>query len=146
MLDREDTRVEREGYLWNRPDIVELKGNSRTTLSMTWFRFGGKEDSSQDSLLARYLGAVYFYSAGSDIAYRGYVYLGFGCDVELASCADQDDDTLVVHRSSDGTLERLFVESPDRPFYLERDERNLDLARLVITFVPSAEPRSGSAE
>ncbi len=80
---------------------------------------------------------MYFYSSGSDVAYRGYVYLGFGCDVNLAACEDPDDDTLVVHRSSDGTPERLFVESPDRPFYLERDEKDRDLARLVITFVPS---------
>ena len=36
--------------------------------------------------------------------------------------------------------ESLFVESADRPFYLERDNDDSDLARIVITFVPSAEP------
>ena len=55
------------------------------------------------------------------------------------------DDTLVVHESSDGTTEQLFLESPDRPFYLERDGDNRQLARVVITFVPNADETSGSA-
>ena len=45
----------------------------------------------------------------------------------------------------DGTTERLFVESPDRPFYLERDKEDPELGRLVITFVPGADAGSGDA-
>lgn len=52
-------------------------------------------------------------------------------------CSHPGDDTMVLHVSSDGTIEQLFLESSDRPFYLERDTENRQLARLVITFVPT---------
>lgn len=35
------------------------------------------------------------------------------------------------------------MESPDRPFYLVRDKQDPELARVVITFVPSVEAGSG---
>ena len=66
--------------------------------------------------------------------------MAFGCGVDLAVCEEFDDDTLIFHRSSDGATENLFVESPDRPFYLERDKEDPALGRLVITFVPSSTP------
>ena len=40
---------------------------------------------------------------------------------------------------ADGVREYLFVESADRPFYLERSKEDPDLARIVITFVPSVD-------
>ena len=47
------------------------------------------------------------------------------------------DDTLFYYYDpADGVKEYLFVESPDRPFYLERDSDDPDLGRIVITFVP----------
>ena len=54
-------------------------------------------------------------------------------------CSYPGDDTMVLHTSADGTMEQLFLESPHRPFYLERDTENRQLARLVITFVPTPE-------
>lgn len=101
--------------------------------------FHGECDSPANFYL-RDIGAVSFYEAGADIPYRGYVYLAFGCGVDLAACEEFDDDTLIFHRSSDGTTENLFVESPDRPFYLERDKDDPALGRLVVTFVPSSTP------
>ena len=85
----------------------------------------------------RSISSVSFYETGADIPYRGYVYLAFGCGVDLAACEEFDDDTLIFHRSSDGATENLFAESSDRPFYLERDKEDPALGRLVVTFVPS---------
>ena len=60
----------------------------------------------------------------------------------LSNCSD---DTKSFRRHPDGVEELLFVESPDRPFYLERDKEDLDLGRIVITFVPDAGPSSVAA-
>ena len=112
------------------PKVLELDVDGRTSIRV--IRPGGAKDSAEDAVHVRELRSVRFLDT-----YRGYEYLGFGCGVDLAVCEDSVDDTLVYHRSADGTLERLFVESPDRPFYLERDRENRDLARLVITYVPT---------
>lgn len=125
-----------EGYLDDR-GTVELDAHGRMTLQVTRFVLGGRNDSSEDGVYVRELEAVYFSAEGAQLAYSGYVYLGFGCGVGLGECEDHVDDTLVYHRLSNGKLERLFVESSDRPFYLERDEQNRDLGRLMITFVPN---------
>ena len=95
--------------------------------------------------MVRSFGVLRFYEADSDTYYRSYGYLFRGCGVDT-SCWDSDDDTLFVYRSSDGTTERLFVESPERPFYLERDKEDSELARLVITFVPALDAGSENAE
>ena len=73
-----------------------------------------------------------FFDAGANVPYEIYQY-------DSLWCTDSSDDMSCVHNRSDGATERLFVASPDRPFYLERDQENLDLGRLVITFVPTAE-------
>ena len=127
------------------PKVLELDVDERKSIRV--IRSGGAKDSTEDAVHVRELRSVRFLDTGAFAPYRGYEYLGFGCGVDLAVCEDSVDDTLVYHRSADGALERLFVESPDRPFYLERDSENQDLARLVITYVPTPpEPVSaGSA-
>ncbi len=40
-------------------------------------------------------------------------------------------------------MERLFVRSAARPFYLERDKQDGDLGRMVVTFVPGADAVAG---
>ncbi len=122
------------------PYVLELDVDERVSVTVIRSIPAGAKDSAEDGVYVRELSAVYFFAEEAVFAYRGYAYLGFGCGVELAACEDSDDDSLVFHRSAGGALERLFVESPDRPFYLERDEQNRDLARLVITFVPAQPP------
>ena len=100
----------------------------------------GVVDSQEDGYLVSFFGAVYFYETGESDPYRSYEYKYVVCDGEGSGC--WDDLTLIFHERPDGTKEYLFVESPDRPFFLERDEENLDLGRIVITFVPSAEDGS----
>ena len=121
-----------------RSGIVNLDSNEKLRFSALSIFYG--ECGSPANFHLRDIGAVSFYEAGADIPYRGYVYLAFGCGVDLAVCEEFDDDTLIFHRSSDGATEDLFVESPDRPFYLERDKDDPALGRLVVTFVPSSAP------
>ena len=121
-----------------RSGIFNLDSNEKLRFSARSTFFG--ECGSPANFHLRDIGAVSFYEAGADIPYRGYVYLAFGCGVDLAACEEFDDDTLIFHRSSDGATENLFVESPDRPFYLERDKDDPALGRLVVTFVPSSAP------
>ena len=80
---------------------------------------------------------VYFYDEDGENPYKSYQYPGYRCNGN-STCEDAGDDTTVVHLRSDGVRENLFVESPERPFYLERDEEDVDLGRIVITYVPSA--------
>ena len=122
-----------------RSGIFNLDSNERLRFS-AFSAFHGECDSPANFYL-RDIGTVSFYEAGADIPYRGYVYLAFGCGVDLAVCEEFDDDTLIFHRSSGGATENLFVESSDRPFYLERDKEDPALGRLVVTFVPSPDPR-----
>lgn len=122
----------------SRSGIFDLDSNER----LRFLASSGIVDASDSpaNFYLRSISSVSFYEAGADIPYRGYVYLSFGCGVDLAACEEFDDDTLIFHRSSDGATENLFVESPDRPFYLERDKEDPDLGRLVVTFVPSSAP------
>ena len=110
-------------------DIFDLNSREKRI-----FRRGvlGPRDSPADNILVRGFGRIEFFDTGAHIPYEIY---GYG----TRRCPDSTDDTLCVYDRSDGATERLFVESPDRPFYLERDKENLDLGRLVITFVPRAE-------
>lgn len=144
---RESMRVEiamlnifilaREGdHPSGRSGIVELKSMERVRLSMhTGFGGGG---GPADNIHVRSFGAIYFYEAAAERPYKSYEYGFSGCGADAkGDCGE--DDTQVLFPSSDGAMHRLFVPSPDRPFYLERDKENTDLGRLVITFVPRAE-------
>lgn len=119
----------------SRSGIFDLDSNERLRFRAS----SGIVDASDSpaNFYLRSISSVSFYETDADIPYRGYVYLAFGCGVDLATCEEFDDDTLILHRSSDGTTENLFVESSDRPFYLERDTEDPALGRLVVTFVPS---------
>ncbi len=86
----------------------------------------------EPNVLVRLFSGIRFHEEGSEDPYRSYDYPHSRCVYPV--CRDPQHE----YQSSDGTWERLFVESPDRPFYLERDE-DPELARIVITFVPSAE-------
>ena len=118
--------------------IFSLASDERRTFEMA---IRGVTDTAADNRYLRWFGRIRFYEANSDTHYRSYSYHG-EC---TPNCLGVDDDTLIVYRSSDGTKERLFVESPDRPFYLERDTEDPDLGRLVITFVPEADTGSEDA-
>ena len=76
---------------------------------------------------------MHFFLEGDAEPYRSYTYRDWGCDGPCES-----DDRYRFATSPDGTRDRLFVESPGRPFYLEHDKEDHDLARIVITFVPGA--------
>ena len=84
----------------------------------------------EPNVLVRGFSRIRFYDERAEDPYRTY-------DYPHSSWAGSDAQ--YQHQLSDGTWERLFVESPDRPFYLERDDDDPELARIVITFVPSAE-------
>ena len=82
---------------------------------------------------------VAFFEDGSEQPYRSYSY-------EVSWCGDDECSAEnYIHRSSDGTEERLFVESAERPFYLEADESFPIVDRVVIIFVPSAEEGAENA-
>ena len=140
MLDLDDshnwsTNISADDWTYSRRSgIFNLDRNAK----LRFFASSGFVDpnDSPANFYLRSIGAVSFYEAGADIPYRGYVYLAFGCGVDLTDCEEFDDDSLIFHRSSDGATENLFVESSDRPFYLERDKEDPALGRLVVTFVP----------
>ena len=104
----------------------------------------GPQDSPEDNYLVRSFRRIGFFQEDSDASYKSYDYPLAGCrDVPLGS--DCSDDMWISYTRSDGPGERLFVRSPDRPFYLERDGEDLDLGRIVITFVPDADASSAAA-
>lgn len=132
------------------PEISTDDANYRSTSGILNFNSGERSTFSirgrfvdanhfPDNFYVGSVGTIRFYSSSADTVIASYIYEEFGCGVGLGSCDGAVDDTLVFHRASDGTLERLFVESPDRPFYLERDRDDPDLGRLVITFSPRAD-------
>ena len=100
--------------------------------------FGGV-DSEEDGKEVRRFCAIHFFDSQSDSPYKSYVYHLSRCGSD-PDCWDSNDDTLIEYTRTDGVTETLFVESPDRPFYLERDQDDLDVGRIVITFVPDADP------
>ena len=98
------------------------------------------QDTSEDNIGLTYFHELHFFDAASDTPYQSYVYLAH----KYVRDAHGGDDVWLYERS-DGAMERLFVRSPERPFYLERDKEDGDLGRLVITFVPSADATAGGA-
>ena len=116
--------------------ILTLESDEMTTFRMSAF---GGVDSDEDGLEVRRFSRIHFYDSHSDIPYRSYAYHFSWCGSNSA-CWESEDDTLIEYTRTDGVKETLFVESPDRPFYLERDGDDLELGRIVITFVPDAEP------
>ena len=124
------------GGLHYRSGILDPDSKERITFSINTGL--GPRDSAEDNVYVRNFGEIHFYDAGADTPYRSYVYQGDGCGVDL-TCWDSHDDTMFVYTRSDGVKERLFVQSPTRPFYLERDKDDSELGRLVITFAPIAD-------
>ena len=77
---------------------------------------------------------IFFYAPGAEKPFVGYADGHLGC---LRAWLYFGRDTPCMYDEG-GALERrdsLFRESPDRPFYLERDADDEELGRLVITFV-----------
>ena len=112
--------------------MIILERGARETFEAT-VSIGGWDGYLQNNTLVWAFTEIHFFEEGSDDPYRSYVY-------PIAQCEpDCSYDRNIRHRSSNGTWERLFVESQDRPFYLERDRDDPDLARIVITFVPSVD-------
>ncbi len=122
--------------------IIVLESGERRFVGMTTGL--GQRDSSEDNLHVAGFNRLMYYDAESDRPYRSYAYRSFRCSLgAFERCVDARDDALWIHERSDGTEERLFVKSPERPFYMERDKQDGDLARLVITFVPSPDAVAG---
>ena len=121
--------------------ILSLMRGESATFEVTAYDL---KDSAQDSDLVRSFSRIEFYDESSDIPYRIYYYPIGRCR-DVPSGSDCSDDAWTHRRYRDLKDERLFVESPDRPFYLERDSEDPELGRIVITFVPSAEGIGPSA-
>lgn len=127
-----------------RSGVVDLASNEKVTFSMVQ-GLGVRDPVNDvwDSVYVRWFREAHFYEPDADSPYKSYVYESIDC---LGVYCDQPgDDSQVLYESSDGATEQLFLESPDRPFYLERDADNRRLARVVITFVPSADPIAASS-
>ena len=118
--------------LHRRSGIFVLASNERMIFAMETHGY-----VPADGRFVRDLREVYFYADDSETPYKSFLYPGYRCE-GVSTCEDAADDTTVVHLRSDGVRENLFVESPERPFYLERDEEHVDLGRIVITYTPSA--------
>ena len=117
--------------------ILALDNDERTTLAMS--PGAGPRESPVNIRYIRLFAALHFYRLGAHTPYRSYVYDTWWCGPDVT-----DDTSCVYYRRSDGAVDRLFERSPDRPFYLERDREDLNLARLVVTFEPSGVPGSES--
>ena len=124
--------------------IFDLSADEKRTFPMVVV-FGG-DGRGEDNRLVHGFSAIMFYGKESDVPYASYVYQGYGCG-EGVYCYDLDDDeldrALTYFRGTDGKKERLFVQDPDRPFYLERDREDRGLGRIVIMFVPAADAEAG---
>ena len=121
--------------------IVVLKSGERRVFEIS--TTSSVRDSADDNRLVRSFRRIEFFEQDSETSFRSYYYSLRGCR-DVPPGADCSDGAW-VHQRADGTEERLFVESPDRPFYLERDREDPDLARIVITFVPEASAGSVDA-
>ena len=126
----------------NLSPILALDRDETITLAMkTYTSCGaGLPEGNATNVFVRLLRAIHFLDV---IPVASYVYESHECIGFF--CSQPGDDRLVLHESSDGTTEQLFLKSPDRPFYLERDGDSLKLARVVITFVPTGGRISGSS-
>ena len=127
-----------------RSGVIDLESNEKVTFSMVQ-GLGVRDPVNDvwDSVYVRWFREAHFYEPDADSPYKSYVYESIDC--LGVYCDEPGDDSQVLHESSDGATEQLFLESPDRPFYLERDADNRRLARVVITFVPSADPIAASS-
>ncbi|MDD9989992.1 MAG: hypothetical protein OXQ31_27240 [Spirochaetaceae bacterium] len=112
---------------------MHLEGNETRSfsISVAVASVTDSPDSAADSYVVRNFAGIEFFEEEADRPYKVYGYGYPRCPGGGYRC----DDEMLVY----GSQERLFVESPTRPFYLERDKDDLDLARIVITFVPNAE-------
>ncbi len=115
--------------------IMALRSGETRAFEMAAFDL---RDSAEDNDLVRAPFRIEFFEENSDAPYKSYDYPLAGCR-DVAPGSGCSDDAWVHQRHPDGTEERLFVKSPDRPFYLERDSKDSELARIVITFVPDAD-------
>ena len=114
--------------------IVSLKNDEIRTFEMSLL---GPQDSPEDNYLVRSFRRIGFFEENSNASYKSYDYPFAGCG-EVPPGSECSDDMWISYTRSDGPGERLFVSSADRPFYLERDGEDMDLGRIVITFVPDA--------
>ena len=130
--------------------ILDLRNNETHVFRVE--RFGWR-DSAEDNYLIGRIVSLLFYEEDADIPYAAYTYYDGECAYARANSI-VGDTTLCLYDIEtgswrydlpEGALERLFAESPYRPFYLEQDRHDNDLGRMVITFEPSAETVSGSS-
>ena len=103
----------------------------------------GTELLPENNAYVRLFQAIGFFELDEETPYRTYDYPSVTCEGRHPVIVFWRDpacsDGRLTYESADGTTDKLFVESPERPFYLERDKQDTDLARLVITFVPSVD-------
>jgi len=119
--------------------IMALKSRQARAFEMTVF---GPRDSPADNNFLVAFSSIHFFAEDSDTPFRSYEYpVGGGCG-EGRVGSNCSDDARTYRRHPDGFEERLFVESTDRPFYLERDGEDPELGRIVITFVPDMDAGS----
>lgn len=116
--------------------IIVLESGETETFEVSSGPTGCHDSPQETNVLVRAFGTVEFFDQGRSEPYRTFRYNMYKCARAPSPCASDEE---YIHLSAAGTWERLFVESPDRPFYLERDEAVPDLARIVITFVPGVE-------
>ncbi len=119
-------------------DIIALESGERRTFRVSAIFTGCDDDEAKNTLVSSFR-EIHYHDHESDDPYKSYLYEIGRCEDFTSPCVNDDR---YIHLSSNGSWERLFVESPDRPFYLQRDQDDPDLARIVITFVPR--PDSGS--
>lgn len=116
--------------------VMALESGAKLIIEMFYGPIGCEEMVESNKYIALF-SDIEFFDQRSDDPYRSYAYLRY-------RCLDRNCNR-VYHLSSDETWQNLFMESPDRPFYLERDGKDPDLARIVITYVPSAKSGFTSA-
>ena len=126
-----------------RSPILALDRDESVTLPIKTYTSpcgAGSPGNDETNVFVRQFRAIHFLGIAPVTSYEYWLTecIGF-------YCSHPGDDTLVVHESSDGTTHQLFLESSDRPFYLERDTDNPQLARVVITFVPTPVRVPGSS-
>ena len=130
----------------NSSGVFDLSAGAKRTFFMM---IGPGSGTPNDSRQLRGFSEIAFFSKESDVPYKRYVYelvLYCGGDEDCHHTYEiygDEPDRSVIYRRSDGQEERLFVQDPDRPFYLERDREDRGLGRIVITFVPAADAEAG---
>ena len=115
-------------------DYIVLESGAKQIFIMSLGLVGCEERTWNNNESISSFTEIRFYDENSTEPYLSYTY-------PTSRCGDATCSTS-THRSSDGNWENLFVESPDRPFYLELDEEDPYLARIVITFAPNLEQMS----